>query len=345
MKKTTLIFLFILTACSTNPLTTNVIKTSSNLPLSLEEVHLIQANKGLTRNIFHIYSDNKDYILFNYDSAVNKGVSRVKYMELDRFTNSNASNIDEVLPLQKPKKRYISSIIKIHNINWIYYVEADHFKADVKSYRAQWQKGKLVNIEPLSIGKTLKLRSWQKFYVYDDKVVMVHTGGGMFVSVSTDGKTFASFKKIFSYSAQPRISSIGDMLVSAFQIGNWREGKMKPLLSFSNDLANTWSKPMEVTNSHINVHDAFLFKRLDGNIDIYYVYPIGDWRGFSLFRRCLRKNHSLGSEEQVLVKEIGNVVAPSISRLNNDEILVMFNEQLSGYNPYFAILSRDSHCD
>ncbi|BFL86123.1 hypothetical protein LFREDSHE_45730 [Shewanella baltica] len=75
------------------------------------------------------------------------------------------------------------------------------------------------------------------------------------------------------------------------------------------------------------VHDAKAIIRPDGNIDIYYVYPIQENSGLSLWRRCLNPNGQLGVEELVVEPSFGNIAKPTPHRLNTGELLITFVEQ------------------
>jgi len=317
------------------------------LPVSQDVPLLIENNDGITHESSYLNINDKQYILFSFDSDSKQNHTEIRYGEILNIDPLVVSEVQPVLPKNNFKKRYLSSVVETDNGSWVYFVEGDSLKDVARSYRAQWNKGTLINIEELNIEKKIRVRHWQKYYSFNNRVVMIYAGGdGIFFTTSRDGKTFKNFIKTGERAAQPNFNHVNErVLAYSFQRGDWEKGKMKSMFSISEDAGQTWQQPIQTTLSHENVHDAFLFKREDKLLDIYYIYPIGSWRGFSLFRRCIRKDFSLGDEEQVIVKEMGNVIAPTLHRLENNQIVLTFNEQLSGYTPYITILNGDSACE
>ncbi len=338
--------LVIVSGCSRWKNDTNILKKTL-LPLAKEVPVLIENNDGISYDSSYLTINEKNYILFSLDSGSKKPYTEIRYGEILSIEPLIISRIQSVLPKTKFKKRYLSSIVKMNDSIWIYYVEGNSLKDFAKSFRAQWENGTLVNIEELNIDKKIRVRHWQRYYSFNNLVVMIYAGGdGMFFTTSKDGISFKNFVKTYKRAAKPSFNNVNEKTVAySFQRGNWKKGKMKSMFSISEDMGLTWNQPTETTLSHKNVHDAFLFKRNDGMLDIYYVYPVESWRGFSLFRRCIRKDYSLGDEEQVIVKEMGNVIAPTLHRLEDNRIALVFNEQLSGFNPYITIIKGDSYCE
>ena len=118
----------------------------------------------------------------------------------------------------------------------------------------------------------------------------------------------------------------------------------------SSNLGKTWTEAVPINFTDVTVHDAKAIIRPDGNIDIYYVYPIQDNSGLSLWRRCLNPDGQLGVEELVVEPSFGNIAKPTPHRLNTGELLITFVEQgkvvLEGdHNLHAAIIFRDASCD
>ncbi|MFV0542536.1 MAG: hypothetical protein ACK5L8_02485 [Marinicella pacifica] len=317
----------------------------TELPVSSSSPALIENENGFTSEINFLAHENEKFILYNHRVSFDQDGSVIKYVKLNSLEPLEYSESKSLKPNSKYKERHISSIVLFENKTWIYYVEGDSLRDQAKSYRALWHDGSLINVEPLNINKKLVVRSWQRFFSHNNKVYMVHTGGGMFFSVSEDGINFDSFKKVYGFSAQPRISVIDNKIIIGFQKGNWQEGIMKSMVSITEDYGNNWSQPKVITDKHKNVHDSYIHTREDGNVDIYYVHPIEGWNGFSLFRRCLTSNMEWGDPELLIDKEIGNVLSPNVSRVNKVKNVVLFVEQVSGYKPYAQVINGDASCE
>ena len=323
---------------------TRVIKTI--LPLSKNVPTLIENNEEETWDLNLLEADNTKYLLYTViDNA--KGFADISYSQLTNIEPLKFTKTKLLLPKTNSKQRHLSSIIKIAGTYWIYYVEGDSLKDFSKSFRAQFSNGHLINVEQLNIKTTLRVIHWQKFHVLpNNKVVMVYRNGkGMFFGVSNDGKKFDNFIKVYERGAKPNILALNDdILIYAFQGGGKRKGTMQSKFSYSKNGGDTWSQAINTTESHGNVHDAFLLKRKDGKADIYYIYPIGAWRGFSLFRRCIKDDFTLGNEELLIEKEIGHLLKPNIFRLNGRQLLLTFIEASSNHVPFASIIYGDSVC-
>lgn len=318
----------------------------TQLPISVTTPKLIEINDGETWDLNLLEAESQKFILY---SVINnkQGLANISYSKLVNIEPLEFSNVKTLLPKSSYKQRHLSSIIKIDGISWLYYVEGDSLKDSAKSYRAQFNNGHLINIEPLTINNSLRVIHWQKFYTLPNNniAIVFRNGKGMFFGTSKDGKTFTDFIKVYKQAAKPNFIALdNDKFIYSFQGRGKNKGSMQSKFSYSKDGGATWSQPTNTTESHGNVHDAFLFNRNDGLADIYYIYPIGAWRGFSLFRRCIKDNFSLGEEEQVIEKEIGHLMKPNVFRLNKHQLLLTFVEANSNHTPFVTIINGDSIC-
>ena len=337
--------ILLISGCNHNKVVHNKNTVSKTLlPVSSNSPRLVEANDGITSNVNYLPNDG-GYIVYNFKPNKEGGIPDIRYAKIKKHNPLLFSESKPLKPKNVGKGRYISSIVFINDVTWVYYVESNSINDEVVSFRAKWQNENLVDIEELEINKKLFTRSWQRFKYHQGKVYMVHTGGGMYFSPSENGQVFNDFKKIYKWSAQPRVSALGDSLITAFQSGNQNKGLMKSMVSLSNNAGETWSEARSVTDDHENVHDTYIYQRVDGNVDLYYIHPIGDWRGFSLFRRCLDTDMKMGKPELIIEKEVGSPVAPSVHQLEDGASFVTFVEQKSGYNPYALRIHGDASCD
>jgi hypothetical protein len=76
-----------------------------------------------------------------------------------------------------------------------------------------------------------------------------------------------------------------------------------------------------------NGHDASPFSRLDGGVDLYYIYPASAV-GFALFRRSVTVDGTLGPEQRITQDDAGSFTQPHPLRLGDGRILLTFAAQV-----------------
>ncbi len=145
------------------------------------------------------------------------------------------------------------------------------------------------------------------------------------VGFSDDGLTFDDFTTPeVGPLAQAELGQHPDgSFVFTFQtpVGN------EPMISFVRLSADAvqWDTAFRLSTASSNVHDARVFRRSDGGLDIYYIYPLG-LPGFSIFRRSISVGGELGPEEQVTTSELGDATKPAPQRLSDGRILLLYAE-------------------
>lgn len=81
-----------------------------------------------------------------------------------------------------------------------------------------------------------------------------------------------------------------------------------------------------------DVHDAFALPRIDGGVDVYYVYPSPKGQGakfevgFDLYRRAIGRAGEMGSEQLLTDRKAFHPFAPSAHRLSDGRVLVTFSD-------------------
>lgn len=336
-----IVAIFLLCSCATTKYTITQLPLAKDNPVRLED------NKGVSYNTEFLKQNKSIQLLGTHDIDL-KNYQAI----IQKYTYDNKSNKfsmpTHLSPKSSKKNRVINGIVKLHQTRWIYYSEADSLKDYTNNYRAELEGDKLFNVQPIQLKTPLRLIFWQKYYALPNgKVVMVYRSGkGMFFSKSKDGINFKEPLQITKIrSSMPFLLVLdSDHYLFSFLSGGHRRGAMKSNFAYSNDAGKTWSSTIMLSPPKTNAHDAFLFKRLDGLVDAYYVYPIGNWRGFSLFRRCIKSDYSLGENQLVVEKEFGNLAKPSVFRLDNNEILITFINQFDNYNLYSTKIYGDAPC-
>lgn len=105
----------------------------------------------------------------------------------------------------------------------------------------------------------------------------------------------------------------------------------------------SWSQEMPIS-SQTDIHDAFLFQRLDGLIDIYYLVG-GGGRGYVVARRSINDKGELGPEIALTQVKQGSFTQPHPARLNDGRILLLITKEIenqTNYSLYGMYLEKDA---
>ncbi|MNL47169.1 hypothetical protein D3C87_1699380 [compost metagenome] len=116
----------------------------------------------------------------------------------------------------------------------------------------------------------------------------------------------------------------------SFQVGSGNN--MKAYVMLTPDQGKTFTSRIRISDND-NVHDTFLLPRTDGELDVYYLVWF-DGKGFSLFRRKLSRDGTLGKEQQLTSTAVA-VEKPHALRLANGKIFVTLSK-ISGTETVLA---------
>jgi hypothetical protein len=130
-----------------------------------------------------------------------------------------------------------------------------------------------------------------------------------------DGLTFGAPKLVGS-GVQGRVAFYGDGAVAAtFQYGV-NGGKIMNFVRIGDPASLAPAAP--ITSSNDNVHDSFPLARSDGDVDVYYIAGLA--HGFSIFRRAVHRDGTMGDEEQVTAPDVGSCAQPHPKRFDDGSI-------------------------
>lgn len=104
-----------------------------------------------------------------------------------------------------------------------------------------------------------------------------------------------------------------------------------------------WSEETPIS-SQSDIHDAFLFQRLDGQIDVYYIVG-GGRHGYVVTRRSINDKGEMGPEIALTQVEQGSFVQPHTTRLNDGRILLLITKDIENqikYSLYGMYLEIDA---
>jgi hypothetical protein len=115
------------------------------------------------------------------------------------------------------------------------------------------------------------------------------------------------------------------------------------LVHLSRDQGSSWSEAIVVAPNATDVHDAYPITRTDEGADLYYLH-VGDAGVFSVFRRALLEDGTLGPEQAVTGPEIGHVEKPQARRLPDGRIALSFavRKTNGAYDVRLAVLDADA---
>ncbi len=220
------------------------------------------------------------------------------------------------------------SIVGHAGTTWLYFAQADGLYSALSLHRSAWGQGSWQvpeNMEPVA-GAT-SLLSWPVFAPLEDgRVGLAFRDGQSLpqVALSDDGTFFSEPTQVMPTGAA--MVALGDMadgtLACTYQTGSG--GSMTAWVRTSPD-GQQWSDPIQVSDASTNVHDTCPVRRLDGDLDLYYIWPCSP-AGFCLFRRALSADGQLGPEQQVTAAEVGETTKPAALRLPDGSLLILWAE-------------------
>jgi hypothetical protein len=137
-------------------------------------------------------------------------------------------------------------------------------------------------------------------------------------ALSDDGLSFDDADIVGPPGAMANVGELADgTLAYTYQTG---ELGMTSWVVLSED-GRSWSEPVAVTEASSNVHDTSSVRRDDGDLDLYYVYS-GAREGFSLYRRALAADGTLGAEQRVTDSTVAEPSKPAVTRLRDGSLFV-----------------------
>lgn len=255
----------------------------------------------------------------------------------------------------------ITGMTILTNNAWLYLTTKSHPKTDNRLLRVDLSKP---NVKPEIVTLDTPYQELSSRIFFDEKhgFFMIYRNKqccGISLAASNDGIHFNKLENFAVSGFMPSIASFDDGTLvtsyqSSFKAGTDKSGKnlfvMKSRYKLSKDGGISWSDTSYISDSVAEVHDAFPFRRLDGNIDFYYVYGDKHQNDWSMWRRCLRKDGTLGQEQKVTTETLGNVNKPYITRLPDNRIYVSFvlhsnSPQNFYHDAYAGFMVTDSNCD
>ncbi len=135
-----------------------------------------------------------------------------------------------------------------------------------------------------------------------------------------DGSRFRSPKQIATGAQMVRFGLFGNG-TWAFVFQRGFAQNMMDYAVFSTDNGQTFTREFPIS-SQTNVHDPMFLRRTDGDLDLYYI--VYKRHGFALYRRQVRSDGRMGSEQQLTFSR--NYQKPNPYRLSSGGIIVTLGD-------------------
>jgi len=258
----------------------------------------------------------------------------------------------------------LTGIISTLEHHQLYYTVSEGFKKPARLMRATINEhGELSHVTKISIDIPLLGMSFPRVHFSHGRYYLAFRKKqccGLGFAVSNDGLKFTLKDTLSITGSMPAAESFSDnTLIYTYQSPyptdiKTSKGKikyvMKSRFKLSHDQGSHWSTDIPVSHSTFEIHDAIAFKRLDGNIDMYYSHDLNRKQAqLSLWRRCVLPNGKLGQEELVADERIGNIAKPNPFRVANGSIALQFIDQgtdnKQGSIQYSSIIKHDAVCN
>jgi len=326
-------------------------------------IQLDERDKFNSRALF-VDVNQKPLVLFE---SISDYSFRNIAISVAHINNQTIHDDGEVATHMIPKStRYntLTGIISTLEHHQLYYTVSDGFKKPAQLMRATLNEhGELHNATKTSLNTPLSGMSFPKVHYSDGRYYLAFRKQqccGLGFAVSDDGLTFTLKDTLSITGSMPAAESFSDnTLIYTYQSPyptdiKTSKGKvkyvMKSRFKLSHDQSMHWSTDIPVSHSTFEIHDAVAFKRLDGNIDIYYSHDLNRKQDqLSLWRRCVSPSGQLGKEELVADERIGNIAKPNPFRMKSGAIALQFIDQGSdnkqGSIQYSSIIKHDAVCN
>jgi len=321
-----------------------------------------------TRETFSMKSiyvniDGRDFVVFESISDYNFKSISLKIIELNISKNYKLKAQPYKEFSTGKKYNSLAGIAKLKDSVWLYFTVSNSYGSKAILMKARLTStGLLKDMTKVNFDAELIGGSNPHLNFVDNKYTFAYITAeccDLAYATSDDGISFNTMGSMGINGAMPAIASFDDdALIYNYQRGYRtdkfrKNGKpisvMKSRFIISKDNGNNWGAANIVSDSFDEIHDAFPYKRKDGNIDIYYSHALHrENDNFSLWRRCVNSNGLVGKEELVIGKSMGNIAKPNLYARDDGSTALMFIEQgediKNGAIQYFSVIKQDADC-
>jgi len=323
----------------------------------------LDTRKNFNARSTYVGINGKEFVVFESISDYNFKSISLKIVELNISKDYKIKSLpSKELSMEKNYNR-LAGVVKLKGSVWLYYTISNSHGSKANLMKARLTSaGLLKDITKVNFDAELKGSSNPHLNFSDNKYTIAYQNAkccDLSFAISDDGISFKTIDSIGKTGAMPAISRFDNgALVYTYQRGYptdklRKNGKpifvMKSRFIISKDNGNNWGDENIASDSFFEIHDAFPYRRKDGNIDIYYSHALHrEDDNLSLWRRCVNNNGLVGKEELVFGKSIGNIAKPNLYARDDGSTALMFIEQgkdiKKGSIQYFSIIKQGADC-
>ncbi len=245
--------------------------------------------------------------------------------------------------LDKPLQLSPASLL-LNDDSYLYFMAGDAVRKSTHFYRSLYREGFFGLVEKIKLDDELDgILAWPHPIALSKNLIILaydnyRTSNN--VAFSDDGLVFRKKIKVGTGQMGRVAAYKGGQLVYTWQTGYGTNMTVWHCLSRD---GITWSKPAPITNGSTDVHDAMPFSRLDGGVDVYYIYT--GTSGYSIYRRSVSLDGRLGREERITSDSVGSVTQPHPHRLKDGRIVLTFTREITSqidYDVLCAMMENDA---
>lgn len=351
-QKTSLVLLYCLLGISFSAMT-------NQPPSTITDRSYIQLDTRNSYNFHSIFLEKEDHeiILFEQVEDINFDKINIRFVQLPQDKNSSKQWLK--INGQTVNSNYFTLVGHeyIQDTPWLYVSISDGYNNEAKIFKGKLSlDANLTEIVEIKLSENITGGSWPRYKKLNDNASIISYRKAKCCNLglvrSNDGIRYEIDNSFNQSGAMPIVGTFDNGKIIYNYQRNFPAKKKYTYVPKSRFMIfdDNWQPEQLVSESIDEIHDAFPFTRLDGKVDMYYSHGFERVaEQLSLWRRCVSSDGSLGNEELVVGKEIGNIAKPYVYRKSNGKIALMFIEQganlETGAIQYYVEIPNDATCD
>jgi hypothetical protein len=302
-------------------------RPADTLPLESAAIHQLGAGSGVSTMGWLLRQDG-DRVDLVYDRIAEDG-SQGRIMLVASADGGRTFSEPTQLDFGAEAVQGSVSAVRTTRGAHVYFLKSEGVSAPAKYFRSRFEGGSFGPPEELPPMPGLDdLLSWPRAYAFGQgglAVVFRDSQHRPNLTLSRDGRTFGPPQVVAGgRSAMPALGVFATGALAYVYQTDPPEGPGKISWVHMTEDGRNWSEAKRVSDTSPNVHDATLFRRGDGALDLYYCYTNHRYAGnFSVFRRRLGPGGRLGPEQRVTAQAAGSFIKPTLARLENGRLLLI----------------------
>ncbi len=342
--------------------------TKVELLVKPSDGYLVESGENFYSRTVVVDIEERQFIIYHEIEDYNVSGSILKIREISQSSKKDEPEFSfkeaKVLVQDAPFTVLVGVDTNTKNVPVIYFLSSTSARASGKLKRGSLDNmGNLTRIVEVDTKFPLVGRSFPFLHVSEFGTFLAYRSAKcckLGIAKLVNENTFEETIDIRTTGSMTALASFGDLeqLIYTYQRSfptSTLTQKGKPVFVRKSRFKtlepnkSNWGNEIFISESVDEVHDAFPYIRLDGDIDFYYTHGLKREKGkWSLWRRCLRKNGLLGNEELVAGDEFVHITKPNLSRGRNGNSILTFSQYLgeirNGSRLVFVELDNDADC-